>query len=113
MQQISNFSLSTNDLPTTLALTTASGALVDLNGDVQSIGSLSGAGTLTNSNANSAAPLTVGGDNTSQTFSGLLASAAPGLMSLTKIGSGVQTLSGTSSYAGGTTINGGARSSAR
>ena len=86
----------------------ASGAVVDLNGNGQTIGSLSGAGTFTNSNTNSAAPLTIGGDSTSQVFSGMLASATPSLLSLNKTGSGVQTLAGTSSYAGGTTINSGA-----
>jgi autotransporter-associated beta strand protein len=65
----------------------------------QTIGSLAGAGSVTLGSAT----LTTGNDNTSTTFSG----AISGTGGLTKIGSGVLTLSGSNTYSGGTTINAG------
>ena len=49
--------------------------------------------------------LTVGGDNTSTTFSGIL--EGPGTLSLTKVGTGTLTLTGTNTYTGVTTIDAG------
>ena len=85
----------------------AAGALLDINGGYQPVGSLSGGGTLANNNSVLAATLAVGGDNTSQTFSGVLATAVPANLALVKVGSGTQVLSGSSNYAGGTTVSGG------
>ena len=109
-QQISNFSFSSNFgniLPAASAVQMAAGRPLDINGQYQTVGSLSGAGTLTNSNASLAATLVVGGDNTSQTFAGVLASAVPANLALIKIGSGAQTLSGADTYIGPTTVQGG------
>ena len=111
-QQISNFSFTGNGslgsvLSATSPVQLAAGAVLDLNGGYQPVGSLSGGGTLTNSNAALAATVAVGGDNTSQTFSGVLTSAVPGNLALAKIGSGTQTLSGSNNFAGGTTVGGG------
>ena len=47
------------------------GSTLDLNGFSNSIGSLAGSGTITNSGA-APATLSAGGDNTSTTFSGVL-----------------------------------------
>jgi fibronectin-binding autotransporter adhesin len=76
------------------------------------IGSLSGSGVLQGKSSGGAgiATLTVGGNNFSTTYSGLLrdASTAGGqLLALTKTGSGTLTLSGSNTYTGETTINGG------
>ena len=84
--------------------TVASGAFLDLAGFTQAIGSLAGAGTVTNSAA--AGALTAGGNNGSTTFSGVIEDGA-GTTSLTKAGTGTLTLSGTNTYSGGTTINAG------
>jgi autotransporter-associated beta strand protein len=81
------------------AFTVASGATLDLNNFDQAVGSLAGAGAVTLG----AATLFTGGDNTSTTFSGTI-SGSGGLI---KIGPGMLTLSGTSTYAGGTMIAGG------
>lgn len=100
------------------ALNVASVATVDLNGYSQTVSSLSGAGKVVNGgstlisgiaadlvNAN-AATLTIGSNNASSTFSGSMSDGS-GALALTKIGSGVQTLSGVSSYSGATIVNAG------
>jgi autotransporter-associated beta strand protein len=89
------------------AFTVGAGAFLDLNGVNQTIGSLAGAGTVTNNGAG-AATLTAGGHNTSTTFSGTLADG-PGAAALAfiKSGTGALTLSGTNTYSGGTTLSAG------
>ena len=81
------------------AFTVASGAMLNLNGFNQTIGSLAGAGSVTLGSAT----LTTGTDNTSTTFSGTISGSG----GLTKIGSGALTLSGANTYSGGTTITAG------
>ncbi len=88
-----------NTLPSTTALTVASGATFNLSGFNQTAGSLAGAGSVTLG----AAAFTLGGANTSTTFSGPISGAG----SLTKNGTGTQTLSGTNSFTGGLTVNAG------
>ncbi len=112
LQQVSNFTFSSygslgNVLPSTSPVQIAAGAVLDINGGSQTIGSLSGAGTLTNSNSILAGTLLVGGDNTSQTFSGQITSAVPANLALIKIGSGTQTLGGSDTYIGPTTVQAG------
>ena len=91
-----------------VATTVASGAVLELDGNNNSIGSLAGAGTVENASA-TAATLTTGGDNTSTTFSGVLQDGTGGgALSLTKTGSGTLTLNATgNTYSGGTTIKSG------
>ena len=80
-------------------------ATLNLNGFSAAIGSLAGSGIVTNNGA-SAATLTVGGENTSTIFSGVLQNGT-GALVLAKSGTGTFTLTGTNIYAGGTTIGGG------
>ncbi len=77
---------------------TVTGTLTVYNNET--IGSLAGAGTVTVMNGGT---LTVGGDNSSTTFSGVIGGAG----ALTKTGSGTFTLSNTDTYTGATTVNGG------
>ena len=89
-----------NLLPTGSALTIAPGALLDLNGTNQELGSISGSGgdvLLANST------LKVGNSNASTTFAGTF----DGNGTLTKTGSGTLTLSGVNTYSGVTTVSGG------
>jgi autotransporter-associated beta strand protein len=81
------------------AFTVASGAVLDLAGLSQSIGSLAGAGTV----ALGAGTLTTGADGSATAFSG----AMTGTGGLTKTGAGTFTLSGANSYTGATTVAGG------
>ncbi|MDC1406212.1 autotransporter-associated beta strand repeat-containing protein [Akkermansiaceae bacterium] len=98
---------STTALGDNVATTVDSGAVLELDGFSNSIGSLAGAGTVENANT-TAATLTTGADNTSTTFSGLVQDGTGGgALSLTKTGSGTQTLSGANTYTGGTTLNSG------
>jgi hypothetical protein len=89
----------TNVLGSSSAITVASGAVLNLAGFNQSIGSLAGAGSVTLGSAT----LTTGIDNTSTTFSGGISGSG----GLTKAGSGTMTLSGSSSYSGATAVNAG------
>jgi autotransporter-associated beta strand protein len=67
------------------------------------LGTLTGAGTITNSNASIPASITVGAGN----FSGIISDGATATTGLTKTGPGTLTLSGASTYTGLTRVNGG------
>jgi fibronectin-binding autotransporter adhesin len=88
------------------AHTIASGATLSLNNFTQTIGSLAGAGTVTNGGAANRT-LTTGGDNTSTEFSGVIQNGGAGTLGLTKNGSGTFTLSGSNTYTGTTTVSAG------
>jgi fibronectin-binding autotransporter adhesin len=92
-----------NVIPDSSALSVASGATFDLNwSNNETVGSITGAGAI-NIRSNT---FTVGGDNTSTTFSGSIGdSGAYG--TLVKQGTGTLTLSGNNTYTGLTTINSG------
>ncbi|WP_157959132.1 cadherin domain-containing protein, partial [Marinomonas shanghaiensis] len=88
----------------TSAVTVASGATFKLDiGESETVGSIAGAGTIS---ANGGT-LTVGGNNTSTTFSGVIGEYSGGTMSLTKIGNGTLTLTGSNTYTGNTAVLGG------
>ena len=78
---------------------------LDLNGFNNTIGSLSGNGVVLN-NGGATATLTVGNDDTSTTFGGVLRNGNS-VLQLTKIGAGTLTLTGANTYTGGTTISAG------
>ena len=87
----------------------AAGATLDINGQNLVIGSLSdvdgAGGTVTNADT---VPnhLTVGGDNSSTTFSGVIEDGVHAI-GLIKEGTGTFTLAGTNTYSFGTTVTGG------
>ncbi len=81
-----------------------SGATFDVNGFGETIGSVSGSGTITNSTATPSV-LTIAADNLSQSFTGIIAGGSN--LSIIKTGTGTQTLSGTQTYTGGMTVNNG------
>src|SRR5262249_10523916 len=78
---------------------------LDLHGFSNTIGSLSGNGTVLNNGA-TAATLTVGNDSTSTIFSGVLENGTSTLQ-LTKSGSGTLVFTGNNTDTGGTTISSG------
>jgi autotransporter-associated beta strand protein len=82
------------------AFTVAGGAFLNLNSFNQTIGSLSGTGTVSLGTA----ALTSGTDNSSTLFSGVIDGIGG---SLIKTGAGTFTLSGNNTYTGTTTVNGG------
>lgn len=91
------------------AMTVNADATLDLDGYDQRIGSLAGAGSVTLGVARplggspQEVTLTTGGNDTSTIFSGSISGAG----NLSKVGTGVFTLSGTNSYTGKTWLDGG------
>ncbi|WP_324658497.1 MBG domain-containing protein [Burkholderia thailandensis] len=85
----------------------ASGGTFDLLGQNVTVGSLQGgAGLVTDTGVN--ATLTVGTDNTNQNFSGAINNGnypGGGVLSITKVGTGNQNITGPNSYSGVTTIS--------
>jgi fibronectin-binding autotransporter adhesin len=79
--------------------------IIDLNGYNNSINGLNGNGTVDEQSA-ATSTLTVGNNNASSTFSGLLTDSV-GTLNLTKTGNGTLTLQGAHTYSGATTISGG------
>ena len=86
-------------------------SVFELNGFNETVNGLSNvnaAGAIIQNTTAGASTLTVGDANTSSAFSGVITDGGSGAsLALTKIGSGALTLSGASSYTGGTTVNAG------
>ena len=102
------FGAGRNVIPDASAVTIAAGATLSLaapprelaaDSHDETIGSLAGSGTVQLGGR----VLTTGGDNTSTIFAGTIAGAG----GFAKIGTGLQVLSGISSYSGATTVTGG------
>lgn len=88
--------LTSNDFNPNSLHTIGGSGILRLNNSSQIIGSLAGSGIVENSGSGTDT-LTTGGDNTSTIFSGILQDGASGLLGLTKAGTGMMTLSGSSS----------------
>ena len=89
---------------------TVNGGTLDLNGTNQSVGALSGSGgTILNDTTGTAKTLTVGTGGGTGSYAGVIAdhTSGTGTVALTKTGAGTQTLSGTNTYTGATTVNAG------
>jgi autotransporter-associated beta strand protein len=96
---------STSAFGTGSAVSVAAGATLALNGNSNTIGSLSGAGIVTNNSGTNAILTT--GDPTNTTFSGVIQNGAAGSLALVKTGTGTLTLTGTSTFSGGVTLQNG------
>jgi autotransporter-associated beta strand protein len=92
-------------LPDFTDVTVATGTTVNIAGQSQVINALAGSGTVLNNGA-AAATLMVGSQGSSSTFAGSLNNGTQTL-SLTKIGAGTLTLSGTNGYTGVSTLTAG------
>ena len=90
-----------------VSIASANSGQIDLNGYSITINGLTGAGMI-RSNIPGAASVTIGGNDTTSSFSGtVLNGDAASVVSLAKIGTGTLTLSGLNSHTGGTSIWGG------
>jgi autotransporter-associated beta strand protein len=96
-----------NGFNQTSAHTVSAGAILRLNNFDVTIGSLAGAGTVENAGTANARTITVGGDNSSTSFSGTLQNGGAFGLGLTKVGNGALTLSGANTNTGNITVNGG------
>jgi len=88
--------------------------ILDLNGNDLSINGLSGTnstqyGQVVNNTSSTSKTLTLGNNDATATFAGVIANntGTGGTLALTKTGSGTQTLTGTNTYSGVTTVSGG------
>ncbi|WP_238250333.1 beta strand repeat-containing protein, partial [Methylobacterium persicinum] len=94
-----------------IAVTVAAPGTLKVMTPSATIGSLAGGGSVSGGTSAEDKPamLTTGSDNTSTTFSGILADDpdGDGQLTLTKAGSGTLTLTGENTYTGGTTITSG------
>ena len=90
-------------VPDSAEVTLQAGSIFDVNNSTETVGSLRSlsAGSQI---ALGSGTLTIGGDNTSKTFDGVIS----GTGNLVKIGTGTQTLTGASTFSGTFAINGGA-----
>ncbi len=91
--------LQSSEINNTSAVTIAADGRFDVNGFTETIGSLAGSGSTTLG----AGTLFTGGNDASTAYSG----AFSGTGSVTKNGTGIFTLTGTSTHTGGTTLNAG------
>jgi autotransporter-associated beta strand protein len=86
--------------------TVGTGAELNMNALALSIGSLAGGGIVTDSSTAQALTIGSGSNATNATFSGTLTAATQANLSLVKVGTNNQTLSGTSYYTGVYTVSG-------
>jgi fibronectin-binding autotransporter adhesin len=105
--QVGVASTAGNRIPDSSNLTINTGAFVRLSATAETIAGLNGSGTLdTNSPSGGTGTLTVGFGNANGNFTGLMQSGA-GILALTKIGTGTQTVTGANTHTGRTTLTAG------
>ncbi|MBN8708630.1 MAG: autotransporter-associated beta strand repeat-containing protein [Verrucomicrobia bacterium] len=112
---VSLITATSNTLTASSDMTVNTGGILNLSNNggssaSQTIGSLSGGGTVVNSStSNGTAILTIdGGSNVSRTtFSGTVQNGSTAFVSIVKSGSTTQVFSGANNYTGATTVNGG------
>ncbi len=98
--------INANQIPDTTDVVIATGGVLNLNGQAETIDALTGSGSVTSGIAG-AVTLTIGASNdATPSFSGVISNGS-GTVALTKTGSGTQTLAVANNYTGATTISAG------
>ena len=87
----------------TISMGNVSGAILDLNNFSETVGGLSGGGSAGGNVTLGTGELTLGGNNASVTYSGVISGSG----GITKVGIGSQTLAGVNTYLGTTTVSAG------
>jgi autotransporter-associated beta strand protein len=80
---------------------------VNVGNNTLSFGSLAGSGQFVNNTSSTTSVLSVGALNTNTTFAGTINNNGTGIFALLKTGAGTLTLTGASTYSGGTSVNAG------
>jgi MYXO-CTERM domain-containing protein len=101
------FAASSTAFGTNSAVSVLAGGTVSLNGENIAIGSLAGSGGTVNNSAYTPATLNLGSDNSSQTFTGLITDGTGFPLTVVKVGTGTQTLTGGATNTGGYYANAG------
>lgn len=83
------------------------GGILDFNSKSESFDRLTGGGSVTNTGTAANSTMTLGTNNGSATFSGVISNGATRTMAVTKMGTGTQIFTGANTYTGVTTINDG------
>ncbi|MBX7211444.1 MAG: autotransporter-associated beta strand repeat-containing protein [Verrucomicrobiaceae bacterium] len=92
---------------TAVTLANTAGVALDLNGRPETIGSLAGGGASGgNVTLGATGTLTMGGNNGTTTYGGVISGGTAGTTVITKTGNGTLTLSGTNTFAGNVIIRG-------
>jgi autotransporter-associated beta strand protein len=92
-------------IPASSALIVGAAGTFNMNSFSETVGSLAGEGIVTNRHS-TGVTLTIGANNTNTSFTGTILQTS-GSMSLTKTGTGTQTLGGANNYSGATLVNAG------
>lgn len=110
---LSNFSAAAFGAPPTnwtdnkAGLTVGLGGTFEINNTSAIVDELNGAGTINKGTWDTAVTITIGVNDGSGNLAGAITQTVGTNLSLVKVGGGVQTLSGSCSYGGDTTVNGG------
>ncbi len=92
-------------------VTVSTGAILNMDGQSDTINGLSGGGSVDNTNyttySGNNSSLTIGNNNATSEFDGVIENTGTNTLAIAKIGSGTLTLTGANTYGGGTTLGAG------
>ena len=103
-----NVRLDASDILSNVDATVTVDANLDLNGNSETFGSLSGSGSIDNTSTGTASTLVVGGNNANSTFNGVIQNSdGSSTIDLVKVGTGTLNLGGANTFSGPISVEGG------